>query len=623
MAARKEPPGKTRAKARKPVGRKKTAKRTKPAKKRAKVNKPAKPAVPAKRAAVLRSRKAHTHRNASAAPRRVARPAPAFHHNPYDTDLDRNPANHQPLTPLTFLERAASVFPDRKAVVHGKSSYDYATFYARARRLASALARRGVRKGDTVAAMLANTPAALEAHYGVPMTGAVLNMLNTRLDPAALAFMLDHGGAKVLITDREFSDIIRETLSLAKVKPWVIDYDDPQFPKLGAPLSDLDYEEFVSSGDPEFAWEMPDDEWDAIALNYTSGTTGNPKGVVFHHRGAALMSYGNVLSAGLARHPIYLWTLPMFHCNGWCFPWTLSVVAGTHVCLRWVRAKPIFDLIADEGVTHLCGAPIVMSTLVNAMPEERRELGRRIEFITAAAPPPESVLAAMAESGFNVTHVYGLTETYGPAVVNEWKADWEKLDKPARAARKARQGVRYHALDALSVMDPETMEPVPADGATLGEVMFRGNIVMKGYLRNPKATQEAFEGGWFHSGDLGVMHADGYVQLKDRSKDIIISGGENISSIEVEDTLLKHPGVMFAAVVARPDEKWGETPCAFVERKPGHEDVSAQDLIAWCRDNLAHYKCPRHIVFSELPKTSTGKIQKFKLRDLAKLVGQG
>jgi fatty-acyl-CoA synthase len=618
MAARKSPPKKSRTKAKKPAQRKPTRKKktAKPAKKAAK------PAVraSAKPVTTLRARKAYGHRSAGTALRRAPRPRPALGRNPYETDLDRNPANFQPLTPLTFLERAASVFPDRKAVVHGKASYDYAALYSRARRLASALAHRGIHKGDTVAAMLANTPPALEAHYGVPMTGAVLNMLNTRLDPAALAFMLDHGGAKVLITDREFSDIVKQTLSLAKVKPLVIDYDDPQFPKLGAPLSELDYEEFLSGGDPEFAWRMPDDEWDAMALNYTSGTTGNPKGVVFHHRGAALMAYGNVLSAGLPRHPVYLWTLPMFHCNGWCFPWTLSVVAGTHVCLRWVRAKPIFDLLADEGVTHLCGAPIVMSTLVNAKPEERRELKRKIEFITAAAPPPESVLAAMGEAGFNVTHVYGLTETYGPAVVNEWKGDWESLEKDARAAKKARQGVRYHALEALAVMDPETMEPVPSDGEALGEVMFRGNIVMKGYLKNPKATREAFEGGWFHSGDLGVMHADGYVQLKDRSKDIIISGGENISSIEVEDTLLKHPGVMLAAVVARPDEKWGETPCAFVERKPGHEHVSAQELIAWCRDQLAHYKCPRHIVFSELPKTSTGKIQKFKLRDQARAV---
>ncbi|HEY4115790.1 MAG TPA: AMP-binding protein, partial [Rhizomicrobium sp.] len=348
--------------------------------------------------------------------------------------------------------------------------------------------------------------------------------------------------------------------------------------------------------------------------------TGNPKGVVFHHRGAALMGYGNILAANMPRHPVYLWTLPMFHCNGWCFPWSLSVVAGTHVCLRWVRAKAIFDALAEHKVTHLCGAPIVMQTIINAADDERHDLPHRVEFITAAAPPPESVLAGMADAGFNVTHVYGLTETYGPAVVNEWNAEWEKLERGPRAAKKARQGVRYHALDALAILDPETMEPTPADGETLGEVMFRGNIVMKGYLKNPTATREAFEGGWFHSGDLGVKHTDGYIQLKDRSKDIIISGGENISSIEVEDVLLKHPAVMFAAVVAKQDEKWGETPCAFIERKPGHEHVSGEDLIAWCRANLAHYKAPRHIVFAEIPKTSTGKIQKFKLRDMAKLV---
>ncbi len=618
MAARKAPPKKSRAKAKKPASRKKAAKPAKTSPKPAKAS--AKPAakVAAKPASVMRSRKAHVHRNGVTALRRAARSKPALGRSPYDTDLDRNPANYQPLTPLTFLERAASVFPDRKAVVHGRSSYDYATFYARARRLASALARRGIRKGDTVALMLANTPPMLEAHYGVPMAGAVINTLNTRLDPAALAFILDHGDAKVLIVDVEFSDLVRKTLSLARTKPLVIDFDDPEFPKLGARLGEIEYEEFLAGGDPEYSWRIPGDEWDAIALNYTSGTTGDPKGVVFHHRGAALMGYGNVLAAGLSHHPVYLWTLPMFHCNGWCFPWTLSVVAGTHVCLRWVRAKLIFDLLVDEKVTHLCGAPIVMSTLVNAKPEERRKMPRRVEFVTAAAPPPESVLAAMAEAGFIVTHVYGLTETYGPAVVNEWKADWDGLDRQARAAKKARQGVRYHALDALAVMDPETMEPVPADGTTMGEVMFRGSIVMKGYLKNPKATREAFAGGWFHSGDLGVMHPDGYLQLKDRSKDIIISGGENISSIEVEDTLTKHPGVLLAAVVARPDERWGETPCAFVERKLGQEHLSEEDLIAWCRKNLAHYKCPRHIVFCELPKTSTGKIQKFKLREQAK-----
>jgi fatty-acyl-CoA synthase len=535
----------------------------------------------------------------------------------YARDLDRNPANHQPLTPIGFLERAAQVFPDRTAIIHGAQRTSYATFYARARRLASALQRLGVGRGDTVAVMLPNTPAMLECHYAVPMLGAVLNTLNTRLDSAILAFSLDHGEAKVLITDREFSRLMGPALAAAAVKPIVIDHDDSEYDGPGERLGALDYEAVVASGDPDFVWSPPDDEWDAIALNYTSGTTGDPKGVVYHHRGAYLLAMGNVVTCAMGRHPVYLWTLPMFHCNGWCFPWSLSLVAGTHVCLRQVRAKAMFDAIADHGVTHLCGAPIVMSTLLNAPAHEKRPLPHMVQFFTAAAPPPEAVLAAMAEAGFNVTHLYGLTEVYGPAVVNEWHGDWHDLPAEKRAALKARQGVRYAPLEALAVLDPETMAPVPSDGATMGEVMFRGNVVMKGYLKNPAATAKAFEGGWFHSGDLGVRHPDGYIQLKDRSKDIIISGGENISSIEVEDALYKHPAVQAAAVVAKPDEKWGETPCAFIELKPG-ASLTAEEAIGWCKAHLAHYKCPRHVVFVTLPKTSTGKIQKFVLREMAR-----
>ncbi|SEP32996.1 fatty-acyl-CoA synthase [Methylobacterium sp. ap11] len=535
----------------------------------------------------------------------------------YDHGLDRNPANHQPLTPLTFLERAAAVFPDRTAVIHGALRRSYRDLYARCRRLASALSAHGIGRGDTVAVMLANTPAMIECHYGVPMAGAVLNTLNTRLDAAIIGFCLDHGEAKVVITDREFARTMGPALAQAGVTPLVIDYDDPDYDGPGERLGTVEYEDFLAGGDPAHAWTMPGDEWDAISLNYTSGTTGDPKGVVYHHRGASLLAVGNVVAGNLGRHPVYLWTLPMFHCNGWCFPWTLSVVAGTHVCLRQVRAKAMYDAIADHGVTHLCGAPIVMSLLINAPEAERRDLPRRVSFLTAAAPPPEAVLAGMAEAGFDVTHVYGLTETYGPAVVNEWHADWDGLSKDEQAARKARQGVRYPPLEALDVLDPETMAPVPADGETLGEVMFRGNVVMRGYLKNPSATEAAFKGGWFHSGDLGVKHPDGYIQLKDRSKDIIISGGENISSIEVEEALFKHPAVAAAAVVAKPDEKWGETPCAFVELK-GSEMVSAEELIGWCRRSLAGFKVPRHVVFTELPKTSTGKVQKFVLREMAK-----
>jgi fatty-acyl-CoA synthase len=537
----------------------------------------------------------------------------------YENGLERNPANFQPLTPLTFLERAASVYPDHTAIIHGGRRWSYAEFYARARRLASALAKRGIGRGDTVAVMLANTPAMLECHYGVPMAGAVLNALNTRLDASIIAFSLDHGEAKVVIADREFSKVMKEALALAKARPLVIDYDDPEFSGPGERIGSMEYEDLLKEGDPDFSWLMPNDEWDAIALNYTSGTTGDPKGVVYHHRGAYLLALGNVVTCAMGGHPVYLWTLPMFHCNGWCFPWTVSVVAGTNVCLRQVRAPAMYDAIATHKVTHLCGAPIVMATLLNASATEKKPLPHVVNFATAAAPPPEKVLAEMKEAGFDVTHVYGLTEVYGPAVVNDWHAEWDALSGSEQAAKKARQGVRYHVLEALDVLDPETMQPVPRDGETLGEVMFRGNVVMKGYLKNKTATDKAFAGGWFHSGDLGVRHPDGYIQLKDRSKDIIISGGENISSIEVEDALYKHPAVAAVAVVAKPDEKWGETPCAFVELKPGAQ-ATPEELIAWCRKHLAGYKCPRFVVFADIPKTSTGKIQKFKLRDLAKAV---
>jgi fatty-acyl-CoA synthase len=539
--------------------------------------------------------------------------------SPYDTDLDKNPANHQPLTPIGFLERAAHAYPDHVAIIHGSLRRTYREFHARARRLASALEKRGIQRGDTVAVMLANTPAMLECHYGVPMTGAVLNTLNTRLDAAIIAFSLDHGEAKVLITDREFSKIVKPALEQAKAKPLVVDYDDPEYTGEGERLGSLDYEAFVASGDPGYERAHPLDEWDAISLNYTSGTTGNPKGVVYHHRGAYLLAMGNVVTCGMTKHPVYLWTLPMFHCNGWCFPWSISVAAGTHVCLRQVRAPAMYELMAAHGVTHLCGAPIVMSTLLNAPAHEKKPLKETVQFFTAAAPPPEAVLVAMKEAGFEVTHLYGLTETYGPAVINDWHRDWDALGRADWGVKKARQGVRYLPLEALDVIDPETMKPVPRDGDTMGEAMFRGNVVMKGYLKNRQATDEAFAGGWFHSGDLGVMHPDGYLQLKDRSKDIIISGGENISSIEVEDVLYKHPAVQAAAVVAKPDDKWGETPCAFIEVKPG-VTVTQDEIVQWCRKHLAAYKCPRHVVVAELPKTSTGKIQKFKLREMAKAV---
>jgi fatty-acyl-CoA synthase len=537
--------------------------------------------------------------------------------NPYETGLDKTAANYQPLTPLQFLQRAAAVYPDHTAIIHGTQRFTYRRYYDRARQLASALTARGIKKGDTVSAMLANTPAMLEAHYGVPMTGAVLHSINTRLDAAIVAFQLDHANTKILITDREFAPVVEQALKLAKVKPLVIDYNDHEFPQTGRALSDLDYEDFVSRGDPAFEWRMPDDEWEALSLNYTSGTTGNPKGVVYHHRGAAMMCYANTLATGMGRHPVYLWTLPMFHCNGWCFTWTIAAVAGTHICLRWVRAGAMYDLIVAHRVTHISGAPIVMATLLGATEAEKRPIHHRVAFNHAAAPPPQAVMDAMVALGFDLTHLYGLTETYGPATINEWNPTWNDISGEAQAQKRIRQGVRYTALDDLTVMDPETMQVVPADGETMGEVMFRGNIVMKGYLNNKTATDEAFAGGWFHSGDLGVLHPDGYIQLKDRSKDIIISGGENISSIEVEDVLYKHPAVQACAVVAKPDEKWGETPCAFIELRAG-KTATSEEIIGWCRQHLARFKCPKHVVFTEVPKTSTGKIQKFKLRDLAK-----
>ena len=537
--------------------------------------------------------------------------------NPYNIGLDRNAANYQPLTPLTFLERAATVFPNHTAIVHGALRRDYAAFYARSRQLASALSQNAIGRGDTVSALLLNTPAMLECHYGVPMCGAVLHSINTRLDAAIIAFQLDHAMSKIVIADAEFMPLLNQALALAKVTPRVIQYDDPEFDGARISTDAEDYDDFLASGDPEFAWLMPEDEWDAISINYTSGTTGDPKGVVSHHRGAYLLAQGNALTTSMQKHAVYLWTLPMFHCNGWCFPWTMSAIIGTHVCLRQVRAEPIWNALADEGVTHLCGAPIVMSLLISASDDEKRELQKQVQFFTAAAPPPESVLANMKDAGFDVTHLYGLTETYGPAVVNDWHQEWSALPPAEQAVLKARQGVRYLPLEQLTVLDPDTLAPVPHDGETMGEVMFRGNVVMKGYFQNPEATQKAFAGGWFHSGDLGVVHPDGYIQLKDRSKDIIISGGENISSIEVEEALYRHHAVEVVAVVAKPHDKWGETPCAFVELKAG-QTADAASLRAWCKDHLAPYKVPGEIVFTEIPRTSTGKIQKFVLREQAR-----
>ncbi len=537
--------------------------------------------------------------------------------NPYNTNLDRNPANFQPLTPLPFLERAASVYPNHTAIVHGKLRRNYSDFYSRSRQLASALSNQGIARGDTVSVILSNTPAMLEAHYGVPMCGAVLHSINTRLDPETIAYQLDHANSKALIVDREFLKTAKSSLELAGVSPILIEFNDSEYPIKESLTGALEYEEFLLKGDKNYNWLMPEDEWDAISLNYTSGTTGNPKGVVSHHRGAYLLAQGNAMIASIKKHSVYLWTLPMFHCNGWCFPWTMSAIIGTHVCLRRVIAEPIWESLAEHKVTHLCGAPIVMSTILEASDNDKKLLKKQVDFFTAAAPPPESVLTNMKDAGFNITHLYGLSETYGPAVVNEWHQEWDDLAESEQASLKARQGVRYLPLESLAVMDPKTMQPVPRDGKTIGEVMFRGNVVMKGYLKNKAATDESFKNGWFHSGDLGVIHEDGYIQLKDRSKDIIISGGENISSIEIEEVLYKHPSVEAAAVVAMPDEKWGETPCAFVQlKKESH--ASEEELSQWCRDHMASFKLPRQFYFEDIPKTSTGKVQKFILREQVK-----
>jgi len=536
--------------------------------------------------------------------------------SPYEENLAKNRANYAPLTPLSFLERAACVYPRRVAVIHGGQRQTWGETYQRCRRLGSALARRGIGVGDTVAAILPNTPPMYEAHFGVPMCGAVLNALNTRLDPEAIAFMLEHGEAKLLLADKEFSGTVEAALKLLKRKPVVIDVEDAEFSG-GRRLGEKTYEALLAEGDPAWAWRWPQDEWEAISLNYTSGTTGNPKGVVYHHRGAYLNAICNLVTWSMPQHAVYLWTLPMFHCNGWTFPWSMAANAGTNVCLRKVDAALIFDLIKKHKVTHYCGAPIVHSTLINAPEELKKGIAHKVHGMVAAAAPPAAMIEGMERMGFDITHVYGLTEVYGPATVCAKHEEWNSLDIAERTRLNGRQGVRYLMEEGLSVMDAETMQPVPADGETMGEIMFRGNITMKGYLKNPKATEEAFRGGWFHSGDLAVMQPDGYVKIKDRSKDIIISGGENVSSLEVEDVLYRHPAVVGAAVVARPDDKWGETPCAFVELKPNAQ-VSEKEIVEFCRQHMARFKVPRAVVFGELPKTSTGKIQKFVLRERAK-----
>ncbi|HET9984118.1 MAG TPA: acyl-CoA synthetase [Longimicrobiales bacterium] len=537
--------------------------------------------------------------------------------SPYDADLDRTPANYAALTPLGFLEWSADSLPERTSIIHGERRFTWRETRERCRRLASALASRGIGRGDTVAVMLANTPELYECHFAVPMTGAVLNALNTRLDADAIAFMLRHGEAKVLITDREFAPTVSRALAALAPRPLVIDVLDPEYTGPGERLGEAGYEAVVASGDPEYAWSPPADEWDAIALNYTSGTTGDPKGVVYHHRGAYLNALANILTWGMPRGAVYLWTLPMFHCNGWCFPWSVAALSGTNVCLRRVDAAAVFHLIRQHRVTHYCGAPIVHNTLLAAPPELRAGIGHTVHAFVAGAAPPPSMIEGLERIGFELTHAYGLTEVYGPAAVCVKQDEWRELAPRERAILNGRQGMRYILEDAVDVLDPATLRPVPRDGQTIGEVMFRGNITMKGYLKNPAATQRALEGGWFHSGDLAVVHPDGYIKVRDRAKDIIISGGENISSLEVEEALHRHPAVFAAAVVAQPDPKWGESPCAFVELQPDAA-VTEAELIEHCRQHLAHFKVPKTIVFGPLPKTSTGKIQKYVLREVAR-----